>query len=193
MTDKTATQNLTRTVASDDPRKMATYLQSLAQDVDLRMASHFRDLARSKNPPFAVLQLNTPAIVDRTSAAGPGTGSVPFDTAPVDNADLTDMSASAYQIVLTQTGFWLVGAYLLCDGFGAGADLSMTLHAGDAEHDTRHDNITTNQGLHVLLPVRVNSLLSITPTYVTLDATSTARNTSTVSYAEMFACKVRDL
>lgn len=194
MTDKTATQNLTRTVASDDPRQMAAYLKSLATDADLRMAAHFRDLARSQGPPFACLQVLNPVSVDQTLAAGPWTGTVPFDTVAADTAGMVDLSVSVYQINFVETGWWWVGMYLLCDGFGSSADVYGQLSAnGDAQRDARHDALIGNIGCHTSFPVRVTSLITATPVFLSMASSSSTRNTTTISYAEMFACKLRDL
>ena len=195
MTDKTATQNLTRTTATDDPRQMAAYLKALATDADQRMTAHFHDLGRSQTPPFAVVRLNTPTVVD-TTISNPWNGTIPFDTVEIDTNGMVDLSASAYQINLNDTGFWWVGGYALLDGLGSSnADTGVLVRAnGDSGGDPRHNGLFGNMGSGTSLPVRVANLATVTPAFLTVyNAGSTTRNTTTVTFAELWACKVRDL
>jgi hypothetical protein len=195
VTDKTATQNLTRTQATDDPRKMALYLKTLATEADQRMTAHYRDLARSQGPPFAVLRLNEPAVVD-TAVSDPWSGTIFFDTVEIDTAGLADLSAAANQISLTETGYWWVGGYALLDGLGAsGADVGVFVRAnGEAGSDYRRNLLQGNMGSGTSYPIQVTNLTTVTNVFLTVtNSGSTARTTTTVTFAELWACKVRDL
>src|SRR5512147_215599 len=167
MTDKTTTQNLTRTTAGDDPKRMADYLQALATDADQRMAAQFYDLQRSVEPPFACLRLTTPVQVDANviDPGAPFTGSIPFDTVDGDTAGLVDLSASPYVINLTETGWWWCGGYAFASGFGGSpADMAVTVHAnGMSLADPRHDALFGPFGAGLGGAVRVTSLATVQP------------------------------
>jgi hypothetical protein len=199
VTDKTATQNLTRTQSTDDPERLAEYIKSLATDADQRMTAQFFDLDRAVNPPFALLRLTIPVTLDSTvlAAGAAYTASIPFDTVQADTAGLADLSSSQYQIQLTETGWWWVGGYLLCTGFAASGpgDTTIIIRANsNAVSDGRHDHLTGSIGGSPSMPVRVTSLASVAPVSLTINTNgSTTRNTTTVLAAEMWAVKMRDL
>lgn len=200
MTDKTATQNLTRTTASDDPKQMAAYLKQLATDADQRMAAHFFDLNRSVTPPFAVLRLYTPVQVDALVIApgAPSPGSVPFDTVEIDTAGLVDLSANAYQIALTETGWWWVGGYAFINGFGTStnADSGVIVRAnGAVVPDLRHDGLLGFFGAGASGPVtRITDVTTARPACLTVTWNGgSTTSITTVNFAELWVCKVRDL
>lgn len=194
MTDKTATQNLTRTQAGDDPRKVADYLATLATEADQRMAAHWRDVGRSQTPPFAVVRVTTPVVVD-TNTINPWNGTVPFDTVEIDTNGMVDLSASAYQINLNSPGYWWVGGHAVIDGFGAFADCYVYVRgSGDAVNDARHNALDGPFGSGISYAVKVNSLAAMLPAFLSVgNAGSSTRTTTTVTFAELWACKVRDL
>lgn len=195
MTDKTLTQNLTRTTQYDDPRQMAAYLKTLATEADQRMASHYRDLARSQTPPFAVARLNTPTVFD-LNISNPWNGTIAFDTVDIDTGGIIDLSVDASALNLTETGWWWLGGYAILDGFGSvNADFGVYVRGnGDASLDARHNGGAGFVGSGMSYPVRVSTLTTVRPAYLTLaSAGSSSRTTSTVNFAEMWALKVRDL
>lgn len=190
MTDKTATQNLTRTTSTDDPKQMATYLATLASEVDLRMAAHYYDLGRSQRPPFAVVRRLVESAFDITSS-----GRVGFDTVEEDTAGLVDLSVSDLVINLRQTGWWMFGGYIHCTGFGSAAsDTSINVLAAgvNAVNAVRDAAIG-------LAAVSVSSLTQVTTPNVSTCTMSisfagaSTSNVTTLRFAEMWAYKVRDL
>lgn len=195
MTDRTVTQNLTRTTSGDDPRQVAAYLKALAIDADQRMAAQFHDLGRSQTPPFAVARVNTPIVID-TTISNPWNGTIPFDTVDIDTNGMIDLSKNAYQINLNSPGHWWVGGYAILDGLGsANADVGVYVRAqGDAGADYRHNGLQGNMASGISYPVRVASLAAMTPAFLTVTSQGpSSRNTTTVTFAELWACKVRDL
>lgn len=137
MTDKTATQNLTRTQITDNPRKMALYLQTLATETDLRMTAQRANLARSKGFPAAMLEISTPVV---QAPGGPGT--MRYDRVAFDTAGLADLSVDSRLINLGATGYWCIGAYVLCSGFSGGAPGAVGLwlgHGGSSTIVNYHD------------------------------------------------------
>lgn len=198
MTDKTATQNLTRTQATDDPRQVAAYLKQLATEADQRMTAHFFDLGRSVTPPFAVARMTTPRVID-SSATPPGggyVGQIPFDTVEIDTAGMLDLSADPYTIVLPETGYYMLGGYAFGNGFGAAsADFYATVHANSFNfNDPRHDGSSGFIGSSPNSLIRVPTLPVARPPALTVGFTgSSAGPTTTVNFAELWVIKVRDL
>lgn len=186
MTDKTATQNLTRTTATDDPKQMAGYLGTLAREVDQRMRSHFYDIGRSQVRPFAQLSLATPITVDWTSYSY-----LSYDTVDVDTAGLVDLSVTASRILLKETGYWMTGGYLQTTGVSAAnADIWMGIGGGY--------NVVRD-GAVGMAPVTVTKLVRVTApntTYVLgqmLNSGSSGSNFTTIQASQLWAYKVRDL
>lgn len=190
VTDKTATQNLTRTTATDDPRQMDVYLGTLAKEVDLRTAAHLYDLGRSRRPPFACLRQNVETLYDTSTSP-----SVAFDTVEEDTAGLVDLTVSDTVINLRQTGYWCVGSYAHTTGFGAAAS-DTTLHLLAASEQTAgivHDAAIglAAVGVDVTVKVLVPNLY-FARMYIDFSGASTS-NVTTLRFAEMWAYKVRDL
>lgn len=187
MTDKTATQNLTRTTATDDPKQVAAYLRTLAMEADQRMRSHFYDLGRSQRRPFAAVRVSTPFDYDYTVS----NNIINYDTVEEDTAGLVDLSASPQVITLTETGFWAVGGYLETTGFGlANADVWMELSGGFYN--------VVRDGDADFLPVSVFGIRSVTVPNTSLisqilNSGSSSTSITTVRAARMWAYKVRDL
>lgn len=203
MTDKTATQNLTRTTATDDPRKMATYLQTLATEADRRMAAHFRDLDRLTNPPLAVLRLTAPTQIDVVTASPekPSPDAVPFDSVEIDTAGQVDLSVSRYVINFTETGWWWVGGYAYFTDFfpGSNADPTVRVQANGSSgpnfYDPRH---AAGGGSYVgaggSMSVRITDVAASLPAFLHIfNNGSSTTNLTTVAFAELWALKVRDL
>lgn len=200
MTDKTATQNLTRTQAGDDPRQMATYLQTLATEADQRMTAHLRDLARALDPPMAVLRLNVPIQLDAnvTLPGSPYQGGVPFDTVDLDTGGMVDLSASQFTITLTEPGWWHVGGYALLNGFSPGSsssDVMANIRANFSTFsDPRHDGQygffgSGSSGVTQVLSVAGAGPVAMVVTWSGASSTSV----TTIQYAELWAVKDRDL
>jgi hypothetical protein len=192
MTDKTTTQNLTRTTQSDDPKQMAAYLKSLATEADQRMRSHFYDLGRSQYRPLAVIRRTVPFSLDIFGAST----RVGFDTVDVDTAGLVDLSAFDYGITLRETGFWACGGYIVLTSFGnANADVYLTLSGVEGSNVTRDGG----HGGTGVVPVSVFGHGQVTvPNTTVVSMTfgftgSSSTFVTTVQAAHLWAYKVRDL
>lgn len=194
MTDKTATQNLTRTTASDDPRKMATYLKQLATDADLRMTAQFYDLDRSVTPPFCVARCTIPYTLDATQvpAGASYTGSVQFDTVEIDTAGMIDLSANPFSIKLPELGYYWVGGYALTSGMGTTVDDYVSVRAGSFElRDPRHDGLFGFVGSGISSEVRISTASAqASPAALAIGPSS---GSTTVFFAELWVMKARDL
>lgn len=193
MTDKTATQNLTRTTSADDPMLTWDYLATLAAEVDRRMTAHAYDLGRSRRPPAAMVRLTTPYVSTN--------GRVHFDFVEFDTADLVDLSASDQAIKTNAPGYWVAGANLQCTGFGGNPeDTSISIDAfSDTVVSSSHNNLasgvlgisvsffgslTASAALTALATLSINfagSGFTGPPTY------------TTIYTAELWAYKVREL
>lgn len=186
MTDKTATQNLTRTTSGDDPREMATYLKTLATETDLRMAAQFYDLGRAQSPPLAALRITSPVVYDGGQAPP-----IVWDTVVEDTSGLVDLSSDPTLIVPNEPGWWAFGGYVQTTGFGS-ANSDTTLSIGGATNSTR------DGGLGLSCPNVAGMFQVTTPgvlflsSYVSWTGSSTSSLT-TIYYGEMWCYKVRDL
>lgn len=190
MTDKTTTQNLTRTTIGDDPKRMSDYLAPLAEETDRRVTAHLYDLDRVQKRPFAIIRKYGIEVYDAVASAA-----IPFDAVEEDTAALVDFSLSNTVINLRQTGWWCVGSYVQCTGFGAAAsDTVLHLNAGPVGVL----GIVRDQAIG-LAALSAQAIVKITVpstyyarTWVDWSGASTA-NTTTLQFAEMWAYKVRDL
>ena len=193
MTDTTSTWGLTRTTPLDDPKQQAAYLQELAMDVDARMVGAFYHLNRSKNFPAACIRKTVPEVMLR-DAPFP---QITFDTVAFDNAGMVDLSANPKSIQITAEGFWCIGGYLQCSGFGGSpGDVGIWLkHAGSTTTATTHDGAFGLVGISHTLFERITAPLDGTDTVAlgyTAPGVSTGTQT-TVQFAEIWAYKIRDL
>jgi hypothetical protein len=185
VTDKTSTQNLTRT--TDDPKQMAGYLGTLAREVDQRMRAHYYDLSRSQRRPFAVLRKTVPEIIDTSLVSD---ASIHYDTVDVDTGGMIDLSVSDITINLREPGWYCLGGYLLCTGFGAvNTDVWMAVNGGY--------NAVRDGGL-AFSPVTVSYLTQITAPDQNIGSQmlwsgSSTTSSTTILSAQMWAYKVRDL
>lgn len=199
MTDKTSTQNLTRTQVTDNPRRMAEYLRSLALDADLRMAAQWRDLDRSRTPAFAKLRVTTPYVFDDNAfTTTVDQRLITFDTVEIDTTGkMADLAENPNQIKWAETGWYLVGGGTNCSGFGSAvtSDVAAVIRCpGLTASDYRHDGgFTSTVGSHAASLIRVTS---IALTGVTMEITwngSSAGSATNVYFADLYALKVGDL
>lgn len=194
MTDKTATQNLTRTQATDDPRKMASYLATLASEVDQRMAAQYRAIGRSQVPPAALVRMTEPRAF-RSDDVLPN---VPFDTVEFDTAGLVDLATQPYGIPLLSEGYWEVGGYAACTGWptGAGEMVLRLFYGGGSTNVAFHDGgLSFVSGSASVLSV-TSSIASAATAAIGVDFLGTlpgGAEGSTLLFAELWAYKVRDL
>lgn len=198
MTDKTATQNLTRTTSSDDPKQTASYLRSLGTDVDQRMTSQYFDLGRSQVPPFAVVRIEAPFLVANPSVVGTGDQLLFYDTVAVDTAGMVDLSQDNAKIFLNEPGYYICGCYMQSNGFGQGASpndtyVKLISSTGTNFANTAHDNGTGLLGVGGSTMVQVTSPNVASIFMRTGYSGSTGGPAMLVLFAELWAYKCRDL
>lgn len=188
VTDTTATQGLLRTTSTDTPRLMATYLGTLAEQVDRRVATQRFNLRRSARRPFALLQMNTEVAFD-ANAIPPY---VVFDTIGQDTAGLADLSVDP-SIITVGPGWWCAGAYVHTTGFGSAAsDTQVIVNVGnDVFSDQTRDQAIGLAAVSVSFMSRVTAPVAVR-CRVSWSGASTS-SVTTLRYAEMWAFKVRDL
>ncbi len=198
MTGTTATQGLTYPTSGDLLRDQGKYIDILANQLETRFNLHDLDLDRSQIPPLALLQLNTPVVVDLSTGSKP----VPFDTVVVDTAGMVDLNTDNSTVFMRQKGYWNLGAYVATNGTnctngslllsGNLVNFSMTLaNFGNWVHD----------GVTGFLAVHSSGdgqLASSTPEgfFVTINAptgTCPTPNNVTINFACMWAYWTRDL
>lgn len=199
MTDKTATQNLTRTQSTDDPKQMATYLRALGTDVDQRMAAHYHDLARSRVPPFAVLMITEQHFIANPSTVISGDQVLGYDTVGIDTAGMVDLSLDPTRIFLNDTGYYVCGCYMQSNGFAQGSVsdndtyTKLASTTGVTSQGTVHDNGTGLLGVGHSTIVQVLNPNAESIQVKTGYNGSTGGNAMTIGYAELWAYKLRDL
>lgn len=190
MTDKTLTQGLTRTTPADDPKEMAAYLAALAGDVDQRMVAQRFHQARSKVPPAAMIEITTPVLVN---SGGPGT--LVYDRVAFDTGGLVDLSVDPRLITLNSPGYWCIGAYMRCSGFGGtGVAVGIWLgHGGSNSIVDFHDSgIGVVAGSYSVIEQTTVAGSEIASCGLTPIGTGPGP-TTTVAYASLWAYKIRDL
>lgn len=192
MTDTTVTQGLLRTTPTDNPRQMATYLRTLAEQVDRRMATHAYNQRRLRRRPFANLQVNTEIVYDANAIPNV----VQFDTIAEDTAGLADLSVDPHIINLATAGWWMVGGYAHTTGFGVSAsDTMITINAGGGQFISG----AVRDAAIALAAVPASFLVRVPTPNVNQVKMSvswlggSAASTTFLRYAEMWAWKVRDL
>lgn len=191
MTDKTATQNITRTTSTDDHRRLAFYMSQTATDIDQRMSAHYHDLSRSQVPPAACVRVTTPVVIDTTTPYP----QVIFDTVAFDTAGLVDLGADSRQIQLLSPGHWVIGAYVQTSGFGGGAtDVGILLKSGGSTTSSDyHDASLGVSGSYSLVETTTVIPGSIEVAALGLVALgSPSTMSTTLVFAEMWAYKFRD-
>jgi hypothetical protein len=191
MTDKTSTQNLTRTQDTDDPKKMDVYLGALARESDQRMTAQLHHLGRSQKPPAAMVEIRTPVIV---APGGPGT--LVFDTVAFDTAGMVDLSADARSITWNESGYWAVGAYVRCSGFSGASPgaVGLWLESGGSGTITAfHDGLFGSVGCSWSTTEDTTTPPESAALGITNLGTYSGSPVATVFYAAMWVYKIRDL
>lgn len=117
MPGTTATQKLTYPTSGDNLRDQATYLATLAKQVDARVKANADILARQLNRPCAIIDCTTPSTISTTVSTP-----IQFDTVVVDTAGLVDLSLDRRLITLNSTGYWLLGCYVDFSGTPGGSN-----------------------------------------------------------------------
>lgn len=194
MTDKTATQNLTRTTSTDDHRLTALYLETLATEVDQRMVAQYRNIRRSQVPPAALVQMNEPRAV-RSDDTMPN---AVFDTVVFDTTgDLVDLAAAPQSITLRSPGYWVVGGYLETVGWPTGSgDMQVWLQSGGSTRTVgfRDGNLGFVSGAFSVHEQTDYPLTETCALGVKFTGTLPGgAEPTTLLFAEMWAYKVRDL
>lgn len=189
MTDKTSTQNLTRTTATDDPKKMASYLKTLATETDQRMHSQRYHLGRSQRPPFAFLRRSAAMLYDKDAYPS----NVPFDIVGEDTAGMVDLSVDPSGIYFRSTGWYQLGAYVLLSGFGS-PNADVTIYIGNEGEAAARDQGSGAVGVSVSTLQQVSSLAADPAIRLVISSLgSSTTSVTTLYYAQMYAYKVRDL
>lgn len=193
MTDKTATQNLTRTQSTDDPRQLPGYLTTLRDEVDRRMAAQYYQLGRAQQFPAALIRASTQAISSLDAKPNIEFDTVAFDT----QGDLVDLGESPYRIKLNSPGWWVVGAYASCTGWPpASGDMILVLESGSSTRTVGfHDgNLGFVGGSFSVMESTNYPLTEECSLAVSFSGTMPGGSEgSTLTFAEMWAYKVRDL
>lgn len=193
MTDKTATQNLTRTQSTDDPRKVATYLETLAVEVDQRMAAQYSEIGRAQVPPAAIVRMLSPYAI-RSDNVQPN---VVFDTVELDTAGLVDLAVNPKVINLSSPGYWMVGGYIETIGWvgATGNVLLYVVSGGSSRTAGFHDaNLSFVSGAVSVIESTNYPLTEQAALGVLFTGTIPGgAEGSQLLYAEMWAYKVRDL
>jgi hypothetical protein len=191
VTNKTSTQNLTRTTPDDDHKRMDEYLGALARESDQRMTAQLHHLGRSQKPPAAMIEIRTPVVV---KPGGPGT--LIFDTVAFDTAGMVDLSEDARVITWNETGYWAVGAYARCSGFTGASPggVGLWLQAGGSNNITAfHDSLIGNVGCSWSTIESTTSPPEEAALGLTNLGTYSGSPTTTVFYAALWVYKIRDL
>lgn len=193
MTDKTATQNLTRTQATDDPRKQALYLATLAGEIDQRMTTQYHHIGRSQVPPAALVRRLEPMAFSTLDASP----NVLFDTVEFDTFGLVDLATQPHGIPLSIEGYWVVGGYAQVTGWptGTGEFLLQLFNAQGSVNAAFHDGAAGfAAGAASVLSRATTPLTSIAALGIDfLGTLPGGAEGSTLNYAELWAYKVRDL
>lgn len=190
MADKTATQNLTRPQATDRVVDTWLYLKTLAIEADQRMTSHYADVDRVQNPPFCVMRLNAPQLLDLSS----GSALVVFDTVDQDTANMADPSGQV--MIPVETGFWLAGCHVQTTGLGSGtlADMEILFHTPEGDiGDNRRDGsieLASMEWSGVIRMIAGSDSFSVRVAYN--GSAGSHGQATTVTFAEMYAVKLRD-
>lgn len=194
MTTKTATQNLTKPTPTDDPRQMASYLASLAGDVDARMAAQLRTLARSQVPPAALVRMTA----SRAFSSLDVMPNIPFDTVAFDTTGTAvDLTTNPYVINLVSPGWWVVGGFVAASGWPAViGELSIWMQAGGstqtvAFHDGQLGYVSGGCSVFESTDYPLGETCALGAQHV--GPMISGQEGSTLLYAELWAYKVRDL
>lgn len=201
MTGTTATQKLTYPTSGDLLKEQAGYLETLARQVDARVAANVALLTSQLNRPLAIVDCTLPNSISATSSAS----LIQFDSVAVDTHGLVDLSHDRRVINFSSTGYWLIGAYVDFQGSPGGSNCASN---GAIVLEMNSDNITPDRWSNHVKDmnnghsyVQVSGLAQSTDPLnlgrIYLDAFisvgTTCSNTLTVAGARMWAFKVREL
>lgn len=193
MTGVTATQNLVYPTGGDLVEDQGKYTRDIAVALDYRILSHDADVARSKVPPFALVERTTEKDF---TLGGSADTLIDFETVLEDTDGLVSLEDDARLIRLNRLGWWNIGMYARiaptgCNPGRANFFISMS---GDTLNQT-HDGASGAIGF---VGGSVEELVKV------FDFTQTAKcrinfsgancsSTLTVRFARMWAYWVRDL
>lgn len=189
MTDKTATQNLTRAQSTDPLRDAWLHLHTLGQEVDRRIQGHYSNLATVERPPFALLRSLTKTTYNRSPSPV-----FAFTEVQEDTAGLADLSADSRYIYLKRAGYWMVGGYLLTGGVGgAPGEMDLRVVAGSTgKSNKQHDGLSGTVGTHVRTIAKMTDTTG--KAYLTCSTQGTGMNaTFDVVKCLLWAYWLRDL
>jgi hypothetical protein len=194
MTDKTLTQNLTRTTATDDPRRFASYLETLRDEVDRKVAAQYYHLNRSANFPAAMVHTGDPFAI-RSDDIKPN---IIFETVDFDvTGKCVDLATNNKIITLASPGYWHVGGYVAVTGWPTGSgDFLVWLQAGSSIrtlgfHDGNLGFCSGSASVLTSVDYPLTSYAALGAAYSgTLPGGAEG---STLIYAQLWAWKVRDL
>jgi len=191
MTGTTATQNLTYPTSGDLLKDQGLYIQTLAEQLEARLNSHDADLARSKVPPFAVVEVLTPN-------GYPLSLPFVFDTVLIDTDGMVDLTVDARKIKLTRTGWWNVGIYAHMGASGCNPGFfslyldSDTNTSGVPIQQFQKENLVGYSAMVSEGDVQANVLPCDIHAYALSSGTSCS-SSFTLNKARMWAYWVRDL
>lgn len=113
----TATQNLRFPDATDFVDDMASYIETLARQLDSRMRGHDLDQLRTNTErPFCVLRTSGPQTINST--ADPTTSLIKFDTVLVDTDNMADLDNLPQAMTIRTPGWYQFGWYAVCPSTG---------------------------------------------------------------------------
>jgi hypothetical protein len=193
--DKTATQNLSRTQGSDNPRLMWEYQRTLAREMDARFASHDFDLGRSQVPPFALLHMDTDLTYQLTTGVDDDRV-LQWEEVVVDTTGMVDLSRSNKVVTLPETGYWQVGAYAFCLTVGNGNFFKITVDLAGTEVANIDKETTSFQdgvACHATALEQVSQFGRTAFASVDYEANGVGITSLVILEAWMWIIKVRDL
>jgi hypothetical protein len=120
MPGTTATQKLTYPTSGDNLKEQAQYLETLAKQLDARVAANADLLARQLDRPCAIIDCTVPNVISNQLSSS----LIQFDSVVLDTAGLIDLSSDRRVITLNSTGYWLVGGYVDFQGTPGGSGCS---------------------------------------------------------------------
>jgi hypothetical protein len=198
----TGTQNLHYTDSTDAVEDHSTNLEVLARQLDARMRAHDLDIDRAgENRPFCVLDITLPPVVAVNTAT---TNYVPFDTVQADTAGMADLDANPYAMSFVSPGYYQVGLYATAPTTGCVAgtgaivwQINQNSLFSITVYGENHMQMTDGgNGWVAVSGSNLAKVDDITEQWGWMTALVTGTNCPailTVSYARIWAYKVRDL
>ncbi len=201
----TATQKLNYPDSSDSLKLQAQFLETLAKQIDARGRSHGDSLTIAQQPPMAIADISVQRSYATESTAVLDTDSFfILDSVVIDTRGIVDLTRDPKFFFLTESGYWLVGAYV--DFFGSPGGSSCTTGGIrlQVQFDGTNPNSTLNfvhdsqvsghVALHTSGLVQVDGTTLPMPMSVSADNSGTGcAATLTVASGRVWAVKVRDL